>query len=100
MVASDATREVRAVAAHTPGELAPRARRKRSVWQKGSTRVGAALVLLVVLTALASLVWLPHPAGEQDLNRSLLPPGWLPDGASGFPLGTDLNGRDLLSRIM
>jgi peptide/nickel transport system permease protein len=53
------------------------------------------LVLLIVATAVLSLVWLPHPAGEQDLNRSLLAPGW-----SGFPFGTDLNGRDLLSRIM
>jgi peptide/nickel transport system permease protein len=58
-------------------------------------RAGAVLVLVVLATALVSLVWLPHPAGEQDLNRSLLPPGW-----SEFPLGTDLNGRDLLSRIM
>src|SRR5438045_1635693 len=70
-------------------------RQKRPVWGRKSTRVGAALVLLIVATAVLSLVWLPHPAGEQDLNRSLLPPGW-----SGFPFGTDLNGRDLLSRIM
>src|SRR5258706_14521962 len=71
------------------------ARRKRTVWDRQSTRFGAVLVLLVVVTAVLSLVWLPHPAGEQDLNRSLLAPGW-----SGFPFGTDLNGRDLLSRIM
>jgi peptide/nickel transport system permease protein len=70
-------------------------RRKRTVWGRLSTRVGAALVLLIVATALLSLVWLPHAPGEQDLNRSLLAPGW-----SGFPFGTDLNGRDLLSRIM
>jgi len=70
-------------------------RRKRTVWGRTPTRVGAALVLLIVATALLSLVWLPHPAGEQDLNRSLLAPGW-----NEFPFGTDLNGRDLLSRIM
>lgn len=46
------------------------------------------------------MVWTPHPPGEQDLNRSLLPPGWLADALPGFPLGTDLNGRDLLSRVM
>ncbi len=70
-------------------------RRKRTVWGRLSTRLGAGLVLLIVATAILSLVWLPHPAGEQDLNRSLLPPGW-----TGFPFGTDLNGRDLLSRVM
>jgi peptide/nickel transport system permease protein len=64
-------------------------------WRRPSTRVGAVLVLVVIATATLSLVWLPHPSGEQDLNRSLLPPSW-----SDFPLGTDLNGRDLLSRIM
>jgi peptide/nickel transport system permease protein len=63
-------------------------------------QVGTVLVSIVVLTALVSLVWTPHPPGQQDLNRSLLPPAWLPETAPGFPLGTDLNGRDLLSRIM
>ena len=58
------------------------------------------LVVLVVAVALVSLVWTPHPAGEQDLNRSLLPPAWLPGADPAYPLGTDLNGRDLLSRIM
>jgi peptide/nickel transport system permease protein len=53
------------------------------------------LVVLVALTALVSLVWTPHPPGEQDLNRSLLEPF-----SAGFLFGTDLNGRDLLSRIM
>jgi peptide/nickel transport system permease protein len=58
------------------------------------------LVTVVALTALVSLLWTPHPAGQQDLNRSLLPPAWMADSDASFPLGTDLNGRDLLSRIM
>jgi peptide/nickel transport system permease protein len=71
-----------------------------ATWLRRSTRGGAVLVLLVIATAVVSLVWTPHPPGEQDLDRSLLPPAWLADSAAGFPLGTDLNGRDLLSRIM
>jgi peptide/nickel transport system permease protein len=59
------------------------------------TRIGAVLVLTVVITALVSLAWTPQSPAQQDLNRSLLPPG-----EPGFALGTDLNGRDLLSRIM
>src|SRR4030081_3448059 len=70
-------------------------RRERRVWGRLSTRIGAALVLLIVATAVLSLVWLPHPAGEQDLNRSLLAPG-----GGGFPFGTALKGRALLSRGM
>jgi peptide/nickel transport system permease protein len=54
------------------------------------------LVGLVIAIAAVSLVWTPHPANQQDLNNSLLAP--IQDHA--FLLGTDLNGRDLLSRIM
>jgi peptide/nickel transport system permease protein len=60
------------------------------------TRVGGSLVLSVVAIAMLSLAWTPQPAAQQDLDRSLIPPL----SESGFPLGTDLNGRDLLSRIM
>jgi len=77
-----------------------RARRGTGAWRKPSTRIGAVLVLVVVATALVSLLWSPHPPGAQDLDRSLRPPAWLPEALAGFPLGTDLNGRDLLSRIM
>jgi peptide/nickel transport system permease protein len=60
------------------------------------TVIGATLVAVVTLTAITSLVWTPHPPNQQDLNQSLLPPVANP----AFVLGTDLNGRDLLSRVM
>jgi peptide/nickel transport system permease protein len=59
-------------------------------------RIGAILVLIVTGIALLSLAWTPQPPAQQDLDRSLLPPLTEP----GYVLGTDLNGRDLLSRIM
>ena len=62
--------------------------------------VGGGLVLVVVVVAALSLVWTPRPPQAQDLGRSLLPPFWMAGAQAGFPLGTDLNGRDLLSRIM
>lgn len=74
--------------------------RSRGGWTGRARLPALILVLLVVATALVSLLWTPHPAGEQDLNRSLLPPAWLPGSDPAYPLGTDLNGRDLLSRIM
>jgi len=61
---------------------------------------GLAVVLGTVAVALLSLVWTPHPPQAQDLGRSLLPPFWMDGAQAAFPLGTDLNGRDLLSRIM
>ena len=65
-----------------------------------ATVAGGGLVLAVVLTAALSLAWTPHPPLEQDLSRSLRPPFWMASALPGFPLGTDLNGRDLLSQIM
>ena len=61
---------------------------------------GGLIAFGVVTIALLSLVWTPHSYQEQDLGRSLLPPLWMDGARAGFPLGTDLNGRDLLSRIM
>jgi peptide/nickel transport system permease protein len=62
--------------------------------------LGGSLVLLTIVVAVLSLLWTPRPPQEQDLGRSLLPPFWMEGARAGFPLGTDLNGRDLLSRIM
>jgi peptide/nickel transport system permease protein len=68
-------------------------------WSR-QTLLGAGLVALVVAAAVLSLIWTPHPPNQQDLNNSLLPPLGSPDANRAFPLGTDLSGRDLLSRIM
>src|SRR4051794_31413367 len=65
-----------------------------------STLIGGIIVAAIILVALVSLFWTPHFYDEQDLNRSLLPPFWMDGADPGYPLGTDLNGRDLLSRLM
>ncbi|MBV8716074.1 MAG: ABC transporter permease [Chloroflexi bacterium] len=71
----------------------PRRRRAHLRWQQ---RVGLPLIALIVGVAALSLVWTPHPPNAQDLDNSLLPPVT----NQAFVLGTDLNGRDLLSRVM
>jgi peptide/nickel transport system permease protein len=67
--------------------------------------LGAALVVLVALVALLAPVLAPHDPAEQF--RDGLTPGGQPvpstlltAGTWRFPLGTDANGRDLLSRIL
>lgn len=82
-----------------PSPLAPRPARRRRHPNR-QLLVGGSLVLLTVVVAALSLVWTPHSPQQQDLGRSLLPPFWMEGARAGFPLGTDLNGRDLLSRIM
>ncbi len=57
-------------------------------------RVGAALVVFVVLVALVSLFWTPFDALYGTAGPRLAHPGWP------TVLGTDRMGRDVLSRLM
>lgn len=56
--------------------------------------IGAALSLLVLATALLSLVWTPWSPYEVDMAAKLLPP------SAQHWLGTDAFGRDVLSLLM
>jgi peptide/nickel transport system permease protein len=60
----------------------------------------AALFLLSLCVAgiLAPLI-APYPPLLGSLGAKLLPPAWLAGGAWAHPLGTDLLGRDILSRV-
>jgi len=54
----------------------------------------------IVLVAIFAPLLAPHAYDDQDLARSLLPPAWLPGADASYPLGTDYQGRDLLSRLI
>jgi peptide/nickel transport system permease protein len=62
----------------------------------------AVLVLFGSLLALAvaAPAIVPHDPYSGDLANRLQPPAWLPGGDFVYPLGTDVVGRDLLSRLM
>jgi peptide/nickel transport system permease protein len=66
--------------------------------------VGAATVAAVMLlgAALAPLLSPQDPFDLRslDLNNSLLPPAWTEQGQGRFPLGSDDQGRDVLSTIL
>ncbi|HEX8741213.1 MAG TPA: ABC transporter permease [Casimicrobiaceae bacterium] len=63
----------------------------------------AALVFLACIGAAAFAPWVaphnPFDLSQLDLSNSLKPPAWLPGGTHVFPLGTDDQGRDILSTI-
>ncbi len=65
--------------------------------------VSALMLLLFVLVALLA-PWIapqnPFDPAALDLMNSRLPPAWLADGQMRFPLGTDGQGRDLMSVLM
>ena len=64
----------------------------------------AALVALVCLVAAIGAPWIaphdPFDLATLDLNDSHLPPAWTPEGHASYPLGTDDQGRDILSALM
>jgi len=64
------------------------------------TSVGAAIVGLVVLAAMAAPLLGTTDPIEQDLSAALKPPFWLADGSIAHPLGTDHLGRDVYSRLV
>jgi peptide/nickel transport system permease protein len=66
--------------------------------------IGASVVaLLCILGAVFAPLLAPHnpyDLAQISLMNSNLPPSWMKDGASTFPIGTDQQGRDILSTIM
>ena len=57
------------------------------------------IVFLLVMSLTAP--WLaPYPPTEQSLIDRLKPPFWIDGGSLEHPFGTDLFGRDVLSRVM
>ncbi len=66
---------------------------------------GAALIALITLAAIIAPLLAPHDPTEQfrdglTLDGQPIPSTLLTEGSWHFPLGTDANGRDLLSRIL
>ena len=66
--------------------------------------IGAALVAGVMILGAVLAPWIsphdPFDLKSLDLNNSLLPPAWTEQGQRAFPLGSDDQGRDVLSTIL
>ena len=61
---------------------------------------GLALIALIVLLALAANWVAPYPPNVPFDNSARIPPVWETGGSWKFILGTDGNGRDMLSRLI
>jgi peptide/nickel transport system permease protein len=78
----------------------PQALLRRRVLAHKGLMIGATVLTLIVLMALAAPLLAPHDPYAQDLSRRLIPPIWHPKGTWVYPFGTDNLGRDYLSRVI
>ncbi len=63
-------------------------------------QIGGILVLAYILAAIFAEQIAPHDPTLGDLHLRLTPPAWQEGGDPAYLLGTDEQGRDLLSRII
>lgn len=70
------------------------------LWGQPSALLGAVLVVLFVLMAILAPHISPHDPTKGKLRNQLIPPVWEEGSNPKFLLGTDVQGRDLLSRII
>lgn len=63
-------------------------------------KVGLFGVVVVLILTLSAPFIVVHDAYTTSLTQRLIPPQWLSEGWSGFILGTDTVGRDVLTRLL
>jgi peptide/nickel transport system permease protein len=93
-----------------PEAIAPSAWRRfleGDVWHSFRTSpvavISAAVALALIFVAFAAPWIAPHDVldlAQIDLKDSMLPPAWMEGGNAAFLLGTDEQGRDVLSALM
>ena len=73
-------------------------------FRQDRTAIFSAVVLLVLLITglLAPLVspYSPYDPANIDIMNSEMPPAWMEEGETAFLLGTDIQGRDMLSTMI
>jgi ABC-type dipeptide/oligopeptide/nickel transport system permease subunit len=62
--------------------------------------IGGIVILVFVFSAIFADQITVHNPGRGDLRARLIPPAWVEGGTWTYPLGTDAQGRDLLTRII
>ena len=86
-----------------PDELiapTPAALMRRRALGHAGLLIGAGVLAAIILMAFAAPLIAPHDPYAQDLGRRLIPPIWHDAGNWAHPLGTDMLGRDYLSRLI
>lgn len=73
-------------------------------WRHSPVAMFASIITLILFVGAFGAPWLaphnPFDLASINLMDALLPPAWELDGLQSYPLGTDSQGRDLLSSLM
>jgi peptide/nickel transport system permease protein len=73
-------------------------------FRRSPVAVAAAVLTLICVGGAVFAPWLaptnPFDPSSLDLNKAFAPPSWSPQGVPGYLLGTDDQGRDVLSTIL
>jgi ABC-type dipeptide/oligopeptide/nickel transport system permease subunit len=83
-----------------PGQVDEGGRSLRRLWRLKWGLVAAAIMLLIVVSAVAAPWLAPYSPVEVDIQHRLGPPAWMDGGKREHVLGTDQIGRDLFSRMI
>jgi peptide/nickel transport system permease protein len=72
-------------------------------FKRDKVAISSFIVLTIFLILALTAPWIspmnPYDAASIDIMNSEIPPMWMEDGSSEFPLGTDNMGRDMLSTM-
>ncbi len=74
--------------------------RARAFLRRYPVALVAVLLVVLVIPALFANIIAPHDPIDGDLSVRLLPPAWTDGGDWSYALGTDRQGRDILSRMI
>jgi peptide/nickel transport system permease protein len=73
-------------------------------FRRSPVAIAAAVLTMICVGGALLAPWLaphnPFDAASLDLNKAFAPPAWQAQGVASYPLGTDDQGRDVLSTIM
>jgi ABC-type dipeptide/oligopeptide/nickel transport system permease subunit len=83
-----------------PGQADEGGRSLRRLWRLKWGLVAAAIMLVIVVSAVAAPWLAPYSPVEVDIQHRLGPPAWMDGGKREHVLGTDQIGRDLFSRMI
>lgn len=83
-----------------PARRSPFSAFLRRARRHGGLLIGASVLLVIIVAALAAPLLAPHDPYAQNLAQRLIPPIWHPKGTWEHVLGTDKLGRDYLSRLL